>query len=126
HAPRALYRAYLEQSDVFVGIYWQRYGWVAPGEEVSGLEDEYRLAAHKPKLIYVKTPAPERDPRLKDLLGRIRDDDHVSYKTFSTLPQLRALLENDLALLLSERFVQTAEPHAGDDTSGLSPLPSPM
>jgi sugar/nucleoside kinase (ribokinase family) len=36
HPPRALYRSYLEQSDVFVGIYWQRYGWVAPEEDVSG------------------------------------------------------------------------------------------
>jgi len=58
HPPRELYRAYLlDQSDLFVGIYWQRYGWVAPGEEVSGLEDEYQLASDKPKLIYVKTPA---------------------------------------------------------------------
>jgi Domain of unknown function (DUF4062) len=39
HPPRSMYRAYLEQSQVFVGIYWQRYGWVAPGMEVSGLED---------------------------------------------------------------------------------------
>src|SRR6516165_11240699 len=31
HPPRSMYRAYLEQSQVFVGIYWQRYGWVAPG-----------------------------------------------------------------------------------------------
>jgi hypothetical protein len=31
HAPRELYRAYLAQSEVFVGIYWQQYGWVAPG-----------------------------------------------------------------------------------------------
>src|SRR5215213_7547146 len=53
HPPRELYRAYLDQSDVFVGIYWRRYGWVAPGEEISGLEDEYRLAQDKPKLIYV-------------------------------------------------------------------------
>jgi hypothetical protein len=37
YPPRALYRAYLEQSDVFVGLYWESYGWVAPGEEVSGL-----------------------------------------------------------------------------------------
>ena len=28
HPPRALYRAYLEQSDVFVGLYWESYGWV--------------------------------------------------------------------------------------------------
>src|SRR5207237_8911891 len=37
HPPRSLYRAYLAQSYVFIGLYWQRYGWVAPGEEVSGL-----------------------------------------------------------------------------------------
>src|SRR5919106_5942430 len=67
HPPRSLYRSYLEQSHVFVGLYWQRYGWVAPGMEVSGLEDEYLLAAGKPMLIYVKRPAPEREPRLRDL-----------------------------------------------------------
>lgn len=63
HPPRELYRAYLEQSHLFVGIYWQSYGWVAPGEAVSGLEDEYRLCGDKPKLIYVKMPAPERRER---------------------------------------------------------------
>src|SRR5438477_2405375 len=124
HAPRALYRAYLDQSDVFIGIYWQRYGWLGPGEEVSGLEDEYRLAANKPKLIYVKAPALEREPRLKGLLERIRDDDHVSYKPFSTLAQLRALIENDLALLLSERFAQASEPADERETPAVSALPS--
>ena len=55
HPPRALYRSYLAQSDVFVGIYGESYGWVAPDEEVSGLEDEYNLApASMPKLIYIK------------------------------------------------------------------------
>src|SRR6516165_5401141 len=43
HPPRSMYRAYLAQSRVFVGIYWQRYGWVAPGMDISGLEDEFRL-----------------------------------------------------------------------------------
>jgi len=37
HPPRDIYRAYLAQSDVFIGIYWQRYGWIAPNETVSGL-----------------------------------------------------------------------------------------
>src|SRR5512134_3975736 len=54
HPPRDLYRAYLEQSHIFVGIYWQRYGWIAPGMEISGLEDEYLLSHNKPRLIYVK------------------------------------------------------------------------
>ena len=26
HPPQSMYRAYLEQSQIFVGIYWQRYG----------------------------------------------------------------------------------------------------
>src|SRR5207253_7439931 len=61
HPPRALYQAYLEQSDVFVGIYWQQYGWVAPSSVISGLEDEYRLSGDRPRLLYVKDPAPDRD-----------------------------------------------------------------
>src|SRR5437868_12842423 len=31
YPPRELYRSYLAQSDIFIGLYWQRYGWVAPG-----------------------------------------------------------------------------------------------
>jgi hypothetical protein len=70
HPPRQVYRAYLAQSQVFVGVYWQSYGWVAPGEQVSGLEDEYLLAAGLPRLMYVKSPAPEREPRLAAPPGR--------------------------------------------------------
>lgn len=33
HAPRNLYREYLAQSQIFIGIYWDRYGWVAPEEK---------------------------------------------------------------------------------------------
>src|SRR5690349_16751144 len=36
HPPQEVYRAYLAQSDIFVGIYWQRYGWVGPGMTISG------------------------------------------------------------------------------------------
>ena len=43
HPPRDLYRSYLAQSDIFVGIYWQSYGWVAPDMAISGIEDEYLL-----------------------------------------------------------------------------------
>ena len=108
HAPRDLYRAYLEQSDVFVGLYWERYGWVAPGEEVSGLEDEYNLAGALPKLIYIKQPSSSREPRLATLLDRIVSDDAASYKRFSTPEELADLLEGDLATMLAERFDQGA------------------
>src|SRR5438874_5792543 len=89
HPPRDLYRAYLDQSHVFIGIYGHRYGWVAPGEEISGLEDEYLPSGDRPKLIYVKAPAPEREPRLTELLDRIRADDSVSYKRFGSPDDLR-------------------------------------
>jgi predicted ATPase len=104
YPPRPVYRAYLAQSQVFVGIYWQSYGWVAPGEEVSGLEDEYRLSAGLPRLVYVKSPAPDREPRLAELLARIRDEGGVSYQHFADPAELRRLVGNDLAVLLSERF----------------------
>ncbi|MGH2367688.1 MAG: DUF4062 domain-containing protein, partial [Chloroflexota bacterium] len=104
HPARDLYRAYLDQSHIFIGIYWQRYGWVAPGMDISGLEDEYRLSADRPKLIYIKSPAPAREPGLQTLLERIKADDTVSYKSFSTSRELRRLIEDDLALLLTERF----------------------
>jgi predicted ATPase/class 3 adenylate cyclase len=111
HPPRDLYRAYLEQSDIFIGIYWQRYGWIAPDMEISGLEDEYRLSGDRPKLIYIKSAAPEREPRLKELLDRVQSDG-VSYKPFSTAAELRGLIQDDLAMLLTERFDQGRVPRA--------------
>jgi hypothetical protein len=104
HPARELYQAYLEQSDIFIGIYWQNYGWVAPQMELSGLEEEYRLAENKPKLIYIKSPAPEREAKLNKMLGRIKKKDAISYKYFSTVQELRQLIGNDLALLLTEHF----------------------
>lgn len=71
HPSRELYRAYLDQSHLFVGIYGEQYGWIAPGRDISGLEDEYLLSEKHPRLIYVKKPAPNRDARLKVLLQRI-------------------------------------------------------
>jgi predicted ATPase len=107
HPARELYRAYLAQSQVFVGVYWQSYGWIAPGQRISGLADEYQLAAGLPKLIYVKSPAPEREPRLAAMLTRIMAGGNVSYQQFSDTDELRRLVGNDLAVLLSERFEMT-------------------
>jgi len=104
HGPRDVYRAYLEQSQLFIGIYWESYGWVGPDTELSGIEDEYLVAGHLPKLIYVKAPAPNRDPRLTALLDRVRDDARVSYRQFRSADELRRVVGEDIALLLTERF----------------------
>ena len=129
YPPRPVYRAYLAQSQVFVGIYWQSYGWVAPGEQISGLEDEYQLSAGLPRLIYVKSPAPDREPRLVELLARIQDEGGVSYQHFSAAAELQQLVENDLAVLLSERFADASRPAPAPAppsraaARGLRPLP---
>jgi predicted ATPase len=140
YPPRDVYRAYLAQSDVFVGLYWQRYGWVAPGMDVSGLEDEERLAAGKPRLIYLKMPAPQREARLQALLDRLRAEEVASYQKFTTPEELREALANDLAVLLTERFTGAVPPsqlpqpspdRAGGQPTGqptrprLPPLPLP-
>jgi len=55
----------------------------------------------------VKSPAPERDRRLTQMLAAIRDDAEVSYQHFSDAAGLQQQVENDLAVLLSERFEMT-------------------
>jgi predicted ATPase/class 3 adenylate cyclase len=131
HPPRSMYQAYLKQSQIFVGIYWQRYGWVGPGMEISGLEDEYRLAAGMPMLLYLKRPAPEQEPGLTAMIDSIRAAGATSYRHFSTARELERLLVDDLAVLLSESFADAtislatprASPNPPEELGG-SELPS--
>src|SRR5262249_38346899 len=85
--PREGYRAYLAQKGVFIRLYLQRDGQGGPGRQVSGLEDEFELARELPRLLYVKTPAPDREPRLDDLLARIARE--ASYRRFGAKPSSR-------------------------------------
>jgi predicted ATPase len=105
HPPRELYRAYLAQSDIFIGLYWQQYGWVGPEMDISGLEDELRLSASMPRLLYVKTPATQREARLSAMIDEIKAKGTVSYRSFRSPRELGRLVRTDLAVLLSERFM---------------------
>ena len=104
-----LYRAYLAQSDIFIGLYWQRYGWIGPDMEISGLEDELRLSRSLPRLLYVKTPAPDREPGLEAMIAGLQTEATDSYRPFGSPRELARLVRNDLALLLSERFSVAAD-----------------
>ena len=110
YPPQELYRAYLEQSDIFIGLYWQRYGWVGPGMDISGLEDELQLSQSLPRLLYIKEPAPDREPRLATMITDIQALAGDSYRSFRTPRELGRLVADDLALLLSERFAASARP----------------
>jgi len=85
------------------------------------------LSAGLPRLIYVKSPAPERDPRLAQMLAGIRDDAEVSYQHFSDPAELQQQVENDLAVLLSERFEMTRPGQGAADEAPLAgafPVPA--
>src|SRR4051794_25024454 len=130
HPPRELYRAYLAQSDIFIGLYWQRYGWIGPGMDISGLEDEFRLSHSIPRLLYVKTPAPDREPGLTAMIEELQTEGADSYRTFGTPRELGRLVRDDLALLLSERFAaadsrtdRSASPVSNGDRRGPRSLP---
>jgi predicted ATPase len=126
YPPREVYQRYLAQSDVFIGLYWQRYGQPAPGMQVSGLEEEFDLSGALPRLLYVKAPAPGRDPRLGDLLARIQDDASASYRHFRTPAELGRLVRDDLAVLLSERFAATAGQAAAASSPAGARGPGPL
>ena len=122
HPPRELYRSYLAQSDVFVGIYGDSYGWVAPEEQISGLEDEYDLAPRSmPKLIYIKKST-TREDRLKKLIARIQTDDTAAYLPFETADELENQVAADLATLLAERFEESRSYAETPDADAASSL----
>ena len=124
HPPQDLYRAYLAKSDLFIGLYWQQYGWVGPGMEISGLEDEFQLSRALPRLLYVKAPAPDREPRLTQMLAGIEADGSESYRHFRTPGELGRLVRDDLAMLLSERFAAAAPATAPAPARPAAPVPA--
>lgn len=126
HPPRELYRAYLEQSHVFVGVYGETYGWVPPGESVSSVEDEYHLAGDRPKLMYVRVSADGRDPRLEALLETVASDASASYRHYESAAELEQLVVDDLALMLTERYERAHLADATPDQAVPVEAPDPV
>ena len=123
HPAQKLYRAYLEQSHLFIGIYGRQYGWVGPGMTMSGLEDEYRRAGDLPKLIYIRAGVQTREPRLTELLNDIKDRGDVSYKSFTSVEELQQLVTSDIVLFLAES-VEAAR--ARTESSPPAEVPRPL
>ena len=46
--------------------------------DISGLEDEFRLSESMPRLIYLKAPAPEMEPRLAAMIAQLQADGSTS------------------------------------------------
>ena len=52
YPPKDLYLSKLYEAHILLAIYKKSYGWIAEGETISGLEDEYRHAVRaRPTLL---------------------------------------------------------------------------
>src|SRR3990167_7328862 len=113
HPPREKYRSWLEQSDIYIGIFWESYGWIAPDMKISGIEDEYMIAKQRnlQRLVYIKNTVKGRDKQLTELLKIIEEEGTICYKSFDTEKELVDLVKNDIALILSEKYVIAEATH---------------
>jgi len=104
YPPRELYRARLEDSQIVVAIYRVSYGWVAPGMQVSGVEDEFLLASGLgvDRLVYVYSDARGRDPRLQGVIEKAKAS--VTFASYSDPEELEARIRDDIAEVISARF----------------------
>ena len=106
YAPRSVYMRGIEESEIFVGIYREGYGYIADGMEISGLEDEYRFATSLriPQLLYVLRDG-KMEPRLSALVDEFTDSDNtVGY--FEEVAELVDRIRNDLVALVSDYFAK--------------------
>ena len=104
YAPRTVYLRGVEESQVFVGIYREGYGYVEDGMKISGLEDEYRYSKSKgiPQLLYVLRDA-NMDPRLRALVDDFTGPD-ITVGYFADTSEVADAIRRDLITLISEYF----------------------
>ncbi len=105
HPPRDVYRPRLESAHIFVGIYRESYGWIADDMTISGVEDEFRLAAGlgMPRLVYVLREAPARQQKLQGLIQRAKDD--LTVWCYNEPGSLHDRIRDDITEVVSSRFV---------------------
>lgn len=109
HPPREVYTVRLEMSQIFVGIYRESYGWIAPGMDKSGVEDEFCIAGEHglDRLIYIYKSPLSRDSRLQDLI-ELAKNSGLTIATYADPQQLEDLVRNDVTAVVSNRFVSQA------------------
>ena len=128
YAPRSVYLRGLEESQIFVGVYREGYGYVEDGMDISGLEDEYRFSRSSgiPQLLYVLRGG-IRDSRLSALIDEFTGPD-ITVGYFDDAAELGNQLREDLVALVSEYFLmgktygQFVPTKPGTVADALSPL----
>ena len=109
HPPRDVYKARLEMSQIFVGIFREGYGWTAPDMDISGVEDEFRLATAQgiDRLVYIYETPSSRDPKLQVLIDEAKTTG-ITFATYTDPAQLGDRVRDDLTSVVSNRFLDQA------------------
>ena len=109
HPPRDVYKTRLEESHVFVGVYRESYGWIAPDMSISGIEDEFEIATHRgmDRLVYTHSAPAGREPRLQQLIDRARSAG-ITTANYSSLEELEQLVRSDVTAVVSSGFAKQA------------------
>lgn len=112
-----------DDYDIFIGIFWQRFGTPTSRYE-SGTEEEFIKAKTKysnnPEmthiLMYFKTQEVdmykidiEQFQKVKKFRDRISTDDGVYYRTFERTDELKNLLQIHLSTLIADKFTTNKE-----------------
>ena len=124
-------KATVEQAsncDVYVGIFWKRYG-DAPDGELSPTENEYRAArtANRPTLMYVKEAGlGQRHIHLDRFLREVQDYREGHFRSsFADAQELEKLIERDLIGALETMIRGSADsqvPASAPDLGGVASI----
>lgn len=94
----------LDESHIFVGIYKNSYGWVAPSATQSGLEQEFQRARERGmrRLFYIARDGSARDARLKQMLKS--SEEEVTFSYFDDPAELHDRIRDDIEAVVAETF----------------------
>lgn len=110
--PAEICKTMVQESDIFIGIYGNRYGYVPENEVRSITEIEFDEARRMGKdiLIYIKGnhwPEVEPEQKQKEFLNQTEDfvAGYFRRPHFQNVIQLEEWIKEDIASLVSSRFV---------------------
>lgn len=115
------FRLNLDQSHIYVGILWQSLNLLNPETGISLIENEFNLSKGKPRLIYVKDSPEGRESELEKFLQRIQKEETYCFRAFSKPEEVANLVNEDLAQVLSERFLLDLPSHSSTTTPSILP-----
>lgn len=109
--PVEVYLPGLYAADLFVAIYKHSYGWIGPGQSISGLEDEFRHAMKRgmPVLVYVYSDGGGRDERLAQLVKEIQGRGLITYAPYREPEELYPRIRDDIESVVASRFLRGVE-----------------